>query len=175
MRHGKNRRSSQVKIKTWTVGIAVLALAASPAFAENSLGQLSYDQNVVPVGCDSCSGSDTCCGDGFGCGSSVCGGGLLSDMGPGYLEGFSLSSTLGISSFDVGGWTQFGYHDQQTPLSTARGDLRAFNDVPKTVNLQQQWFYMGKEADGSRGWDWGFRADILYGTDAQRNCQLRNL
>ena len=159
-----------MKIKTWTVGIAVLALAASPAFAENSLGQLSYDQNVLPVGCDSCCDSGSC--DGYGCGSSVCGGGLLSGMGPGYLEGISLSSALGISRFEIGGWTQFGYHDQQTPLSTARGDLRAFNDVPKDLNLQQQWFYLGKQADGSRGWDWGFRADILYGTDAQKTQEI---
>jgi len=176
--HRKNRRSSQVKIKTWTVGIAVLALVASPAYAEIDLGQLSYDQDVVPVGCDSCGGSDSCCGDtccgGGGCGCGVGGGGLFSGMGPGYLEGMSLSSALGISRFDVGGWTQFGYHDQQTPLSTVRGDTRAFNDVPKNLNLQQQWFYIGKEADGSNGLGFGFRADFIYGTDAQKTQSFSN-
>jgi len=117
---------------------------------------------------------DTCCGDGYGCGSGVGGGGLLSGMGPGFLEGLSLSSALGISSFDVGGWTQFGYHDQQTPLSTAYNDGRAFNNVPKNLNLQQQWFYIGKEADGSNGLGFGFRADVIYGTDAQKTQAFSN-
>jgi len=160
-----------VKIKTWTVGIAVLALAASPAYAENGLGQWNYDQDVVAVGCDSCSGGDT------NCGSSVCGGGLFSGIGPGVMEGFSLSGILGLDNFsnlDVGGWTQFGYHDDVNPLSTTRGDGLSFNDVPDNLNLQQQWFYIGKEADGSNGLDFGFRADFIYGTDAQKTQSFSN-
>lgn len=164
-----------MKFKTWTVGIAVLALSSAPAFAEDSLGQWSFDEQVKPVGCCD-SGCDG--GDAYGCGSSVCcrGGGLLSGMGPGWVEGFSLAGALGMecSSIDVGGWTQFGVHDQQTPLSVARGDVRAFNDIPQEVNLHQQWFYIGREADGSNGLDFGFRADFIYGTDAQKTQSFSN-
>jgi len=171
-----------VKIKTWIVGIAVLALVGSPAYAESDLDELSYDLDVVPVGCDSCSGTDSCSGggcdgsgcDGSGCGSGVSGGGLFSGVGPGVLEGFSLSRALGFSNLDVGGWTQFGYHDQQTPLSTAYNDGKSFNYVPKNLNLQQQWFYVGKVADGSDGLGFGFRADFIYGTDAQKTQAFSN-
>ncbi len=160
-----------MKFKSWTAGIAVLTLAAAPVFAEDNLAQWSYDQQVTPVGCCD-SGCD--CGDGCDCGSCCGGGGLLSGMGGGLVEGFSLGSMLGIDGIDVGGWTQFGYHDSQTPLSTGRGDLGAFNDVAKELNLHQQYFYLGKEADGSRGVDYGFRADFVYGTDAQKTQSFGN-
>ena len=63
---------------------------------------------------------------------------------------------------------QGGLHDGQTPLSTQHGDGLAFNDVPDRFNMHQMWMYAAKEADGSRGLDWGFRADMMYGTDAQK-------
>lgn len=156
--------------KTWTVGIAVLALATAPAFAETSSGQWSYDQNVVPVGCcgDDCCGDDCCCGDPCDCGDGCGGGGLLSGMGPGIVEGFSFASMLGIESWDIGGWTEFGWTDDAIPLSPqgSNGSELSFRDVPNRLNLDQQWFYIGKEADGSDGFGLGFRADFMYGTDA---------
>lgn len=176
--------------KTWTVGIAVLTLAAAPAFAETSTGQWSYDQNVLPVGCcgddccgdsccgDDCCGDDCCCGDGCcDCGSSCCGGvGLFSGMGPGVVEGFSLASMLGIDAWEVGGWTEFGWTDDAIPLSPqgSNGSGLSFRDVPDRLNLDQQWFYVGKQADGSNGFDLGFRADFVYGTDAQRTQSFGN-
>jgi len=178
----RKRRSLKMNLKFWTAGIAVLTLAAAPALAQD-LSQWSYDQQVTPVGCDSCCGDDCCddsccgddcCGDACGCGCGVAGGGLLSGIGGGAVEGFTLAGALGIDSIDVGGWTQFGYHDSQTPLSAAYGDSSAFNDVPKDVNLQQQWFYIGKEADGSNGLGLGFRADFIYGTDAQKTQAFGN-
>jgi hypothetical protein len=73
---------------------------------------------------------------------------------------------LGIK---VGGWFQLGYHSDFTPLSASRGDLLAFNDVPNGVNLNQYWLYAEKVAESHDGcWDWGFRADLTYGTDAQK-------
>lgn len=171
-----------MKFKTWTVGIAVLTLATAPAFAETSLGQWSYDQNVVPVGCDDCCGDDCCgdgccdCGDGCGCGSGVGSGGLFSGMGPGIVEGASLSSMMGYDGWDIGGWTQFGWTDDVTPLSPqgSNGTLQSFLDSPDRFNLHQQWFYVGKEADGSCGLDFGFRADIVYGVDAQKTQSFGN-
>lgn len=162
-------------------------LATAPAFAETGLGQWSYDQNVVPVGCDSCCDDccgdgccgdcccgddccgddccgDCCCGDGCGCGCGVAGAGLFSGCGPGWVEGFTLSSLLGIDAIDIGGWTQIGYTSQATLLA-GNGVGSSFNNIPDQVNLHQQWFYAGKEADGSNGIGFGFRADLMYGID----------
>lgn len=163
-----------MKFKKWTAGIAVLTLATAPVFAEDSLAQWSYDQMVTPVGC--C--DDGCCGDGCdcGCGAGVAGGGLLSGMGPGFVEGFSLAGALGIDAWDVGGWTQFGYTSEPTLLSSlndfdgnaatsARNNGGSFNNIEDNLNLHQQYFYIGKAADGSRGFDLGFRADFVYGID----------
>ena len=158
-----------MKFKSWTAGIAVLTLATAPVFAEDSLAQWSYDQMVTPVGCcdDGCCG-DTCCGDGCGCGVGVGGGGLLSGLGPGWIEGFSIADTLGIDAFDIGGWTQFGATSEPTLLSSLNADPTtggSFNNIEDRFNLHQQYFYIGKAADGSNGLGLGFRADFIYGID----------
>lgn len=158
-----------MKFKSWTAGIAALTLAAAPAFAEDSLAQWSYDQMVTPAGCCD-SGTD--CGDGCGCGSACGGGGLLSGMGGGLVEGFSLANTLGVSAFDVGGWTQVGGHGENTLLTPLGG--ASFNDQRGDFNLHQQYFYIGKEADGSNGFDLGFRADFIYGIDGQDTQSFGN-
>lgn len=62
------------------------------------------------------------------------------------------------SGFNVGGWTQFGYHNGSTGL---------FNRHPHRINAHQMWLYAEKVADGSEGLDWGFRSDLVYGVDAQ--------
>lgn len=64
-----------------------------------------------------------------------------------------------ICGFNVGGWTQLGYHTYNTPFN--------FNQHKHKVNLQQQWLYAEKVADGSCGLGWGARLDYLYGVDAQ--------
>ena len=117
--------------------------ANSDASAPLTGGYLNTSCDTCDAPCDSC-GSD--------CGGS-CGG------------GFSLKdATLGKNHWlDVGGWTQLGYHNKSTVIGTA--DM--YNKHPGKFNLHQQWFYLGKEADGRRGWDWGFRTDVIYGVDAQ--------
>lgn len=81
----------------------------------------------------------------------------------------------GCCPITVGGWTQLGYHNEQTPLSTSFGDLLAFNDVPGSIRLQQQYFYMEKVAEAPCcGMDWGFRFDMMYGTDAQKTQAFGN-
>lgn len=166
-----------MKLKTWTAGIAVLALATAPVFAEDSLAQWSYDQMVTPVGCcdDGCD-----CGDGCGCGSACGGGGLLSSIGPGWAEGFSLGAALGIDALDIGGWTQVGFHGENTLLTPVAGvapvpaTAGSFNNRRGKISLHQQYLYIGKEADGSRGWDIGGRADFMYGIDAQDTQSFGN-
>ena len=61
------------------------------------------------------------------------------------------------SDWEIGGWTQLGYTTKSNSL---------FNSNPNRVNLQQQWIYAEKVADGSNGWGFGGRIDMMYGTDA---------
>ena len=76
---------------------------------------------------------------------------------------------------DFGGWTQFGYHSDRARLSVVDNDALAFNDHPDRVNLHQQWFWFEKVAEAPCcGWDWGFRADIMYGTDAAKTQAFGN-
>jgi len=67
--------------------------------------------------------------------------------------------------FDFGGWVQTGYTSRDTGL---------FNRDPDRFNFHQVWVYLEKEADGSNGFDWGFRADAMYGTDSQDTQSFGN-
>lgn len=72
---------------------------------------------------------------------------------------FSLNNMMGEDRlFDIGGWTQIGYHNDSTGL---------FNQHPDRLNLHQQYLYTERVADGSDGLDFGFRFDTVYGVDAQ--------
>ena len=168
-----------MKIRTWKVGIAALALGASPVLAETS--GWSYDESVSGVayasdGCetscgdDACCGNDACCGDACGCGDACAAGGLCSGgiLGATGLEALSLASLIGAADtgLDIGGWTSGGYHDGNERLSFTPGDDLAFNSYPHKMNLQQQWFYIGHVADGSGGLGLGGRIDMMYGIDA---------
>ncbi len=107
--------------------------------------------------------NNSCCDDGC---NDCCGCGCYLFGPDEAMKLFCESDCTGITA---GGWISFGYHDEQTPLSAAHGDGLAFNDVPGRLNNHQSWLYIEKVADTERCcWDWGFRADILYGTDAQK-------
>ncbi len=73
---------------------------------------------------------------------------------------FSLSDSLfGEDSWlKVGGWTQWGYHSESNGM---------FNNHDSQFGNHQSWLYAERVADGSDGFDWGFRADLMYGLDAQ--------
>ncbi|QDT00531.1 outer membrane beta-barrel protein [Adhaeretor mobilis] len=170
-----------MKIRTWIVGIAALAMSGNGAAAQTQATDWSYDNNVKAVGCceDSCCGDDSCCDFDPCCGDACCGDGVGCGSGCGVggaLAGMSLAGALGLedSGLVVGGWTQVGYHDEQTELSNTFDDGLAFNDLQDRINLHQQYFFLGKDADGSDGWDWGFRTDVMYGTDAQKTQAFGN-
>ncbi len=109
--------------------------------------------------CDGCGAS--------GCGGCDCesGGGCNLFGGCKLLGGCELGDahTVWGHMFDcetwmtVGGWVQGGYTSQSTGL---------FNTNPDQVNIHQSWVYLERVADGSDGLDWGYRTDIMYGTDA---------
>jgi hypothetical protein len=175
-----------VKIRTWKVGIAALALGASPVLAETSVG--SYDNNVAGVAyasdccetscCDDgCCGGDACCGDACGCGDGCGAGGCLAGTAlGGAASAFSLAGLIGAedTGLDIGGWTETVYMDNNVPLSQSYNDLLSFDDVPDHAHIGQQWFYIGHTADGSGGLGLGGRIDVLYGTDAQKTQAFGN-
>lgn len=101
---------------------------------------------------------DDACGS---AGCDVCGGGLGDCCLGDPMELFG--ETQG--TFKLGGWTQIGYH------TTNNG---TFNTKPHEINLQQSWLYAEKVADGSCGLDWGFRADVMYGTDGPNTQAFGN-
>lgn len=115
---------------------------------------------------------DASCSDACGCGStcSLFGDCCLGD--PFTVQGYL--DPCGCSPIQFGGWTQFGGHSDRARLSVANNDALAFNDHPGRINLHQQWFWAEKVADGSGGLDWGFRADIMYGTDAAKTQAFGN-
>ncbi len=63
-----------------------------------------------------------------------------------------------IAGWQIGGWTQIGYHTYNNALFNQHGD---------NVRLNQAWLYAEKVADGSDGLGFGGRIDYVYGVDAQ--------
>jgi hypothetical protein len=59
-----------------------------------------------------------------------------------------------------GGFTQSGYYSDPT--------FGGFNSgVDDRFRQHQSWFYLAEEAQAGARWDLGFRADVVYGIDAQ--------
>jgi hypothetical protein len=81
-------------------------------------------------------------------------------------EPWQLSSGDNALGVRVGGWVAAGYHTNPEPLSLVYGDGLAFLDVPDGIRLHQSWVFAERAAARDSGWDWGFRTDLLYGTDA---------
>ncbi len=171
--HGSRRRSYEVKIRSWKIGIAVLALGASPALADT--GAMTFDQalETVAFASDCCApncGDPASCGDGVGCGDKCAEPSALAACCPiaGAAEGFSLANAIGLSAkspWIIGGWSQWGWHDRNDGV---------FNTYPNRFQAQQQWLYAGRKADGSNGLGFGGRVDLVYGTDASNTQSFGN-
>ena len=165
-----------MKIRSWMMGIAVLCSSTQAIAVTNNMSWVQ-DSNIRAIGCDESCDPGCCdpveCGDPCDCGSGVgCRGGLL-----GAIEGFTLAGLVGCdedSAWEIGGWTNFAYYDNNIPLSQATDDLLSFDDLPDQLNLAQQWLYWGRTTDGSNGLDIGGRVDVLYGTDAQKSQAFGN-
>jgi hypothetical protein len=143
------RRSSK-----WVVaGAALLSgfgLTANQVFAESCStdGCSTYrPTSVADVFADPGCGTGGCATE--GCGTEGCDD--CCDLG----DAWALSD--GEDGIKLGGWFQAGYTSKSTGL---------FNTDPDRLNLNQGWLYLEKTADGSKGPDWGFRTDLMYGTDA---------
>jgi hypothetical protein len=73
------------------------------------------------------------------------------------------------------GWIEMGYHSETMGLSVDNGDLLDLRDTPDRFNLNQMWLYMEKAVDASSCCgEWGYRVDLVYGTDAQKTQAFGN-
>ncbi len=118
--------------------------------------------SVIPAACacgdapvSSCDAScDSGCGATASCDAMGCDAGGCDGCGGDAWKLFQNP----ILGFDIGGWTQVGYHTRNN---------RLFNQHADKVNLHQAWLYAEKVADGSEGLGLGGRIDYIYGVDAQ--------
>jgi len=131
------------------------------------------------AGCDGMTGD--CVGGGCGSGCGLLGGcGLLSgELGDPWTVTSLFDDGCGGNSFTdngyvMGGFTQFGY--QSGPDGAFAGNGPFVNQKEyKTFALNQQYLYFGKVADGSKGFDWGFRADMIFGLDGNEGQAFGNV
>jgi hypothetical protein len=165
-----------VRVLKWTTSLAILAICAAPAVAQQSI-QTAFNYNLAedaaaesseePAAEAEASDSSSSCGcaeeAGCGCEESSCGcepscgcnGGCGCDDG-GCLFGdcclgdaWTLKSCYdpcGTCDHTVGGWVSLGYYDDNNRLSVAENDLLSFEDYPDHLNLDQAWIYFEKIA-----------------------------
>jgi len=67
----------------------------------------------------------------------------------------------------LGGWTEAGISVVANMPADRYNGVVTFNDRDGEGQLNQQWFFLERVADGSCGWDLGGRVDFVYGTDAR--------
>ena len=144
------------------------------SFADCDCGQPACGCEDPAAGCDAscdgaCDGAGGCDGA-SGCGSG-CGLGLHGMLGGFDCDELDEPWTLFKGQplgFTVGGWSNVGYHSSRNAGGgiTNGGAPANFNTYDNRVQLQQQWLYAEKVADGSNGLGFGGRIDYLYGTDA---------
>jgi hypothetical protein len=183
-----------VRILKWTMSLAVLAIWVAPAAAQQSI-QTAFNYNLAdeaaapaaapaeePAADDAASAGCGCeeeasCGCEPSCGCSSCGCddgcSLLGDCCLG--DAWTLKDEVApCCDHNFGGWVAAGYHSDDTGLAFF-GDLLDFNDVPDDVNFNQVWLYAEKVAEaGACSAGWGYRADLVYGTDAQKTQAFGN-
>ena len=107
--------------------------------------------------CGDCGGCDSSCGGG-------CGGLGLCDCDLG--DAWTLSGALHGDCppcVNIGGWFSAGYHSEDNGL---------FNSRPDNFALHQGWLYAEKAATCES--PFGFRADMMYGIDADDTQSFGN-
>lgn len=149
-------------------------------------GQSLTDQLASMSCCgNGCCDAGSCCAPTSVCDdacSDACGDPLSDSCGEGCGEGCDgLFGDCG-SGIDIGGWTQFGYQSDPDGAFTGNGPFNntnfggGFNNANEhdKLLLNQQGMYVGKTADGSKGMDWGFRAEAIYGVDGNEAQSFGN-
>ncbi len=155
-------------------GFAFAALLGVASFGVAAWGQAPMSSVVgtssvyQDAGCGCSAPAATSCGSGCQAGGQLRS--RISDIFSGdcdYGDPWTLSEFLhgdNEPKVKIGGWLQSGYHSEDNGL---------FNTRPDEWNLHQAWLYAEKEAVAGES-PLGFRADILYGIDAQDTQSFGN-
>ncbi len=147
-------------------GLQYPSLYAAP---EPNVAACSYlmSNSCEPAACESA--CEAACGDCNSC--SSCGYGVCLSLFPccGLGDPWTLQSCLtgdcgGCSNISYGGWVSAGAY-ANAHGAASNGPI-AMRDVGDEFTVNQVWGFFEKAADtGGCGWDWGFRADYVFGVD----------
>ncbi len=74
----------------------------------------------------------------------------------------------------IGGWVQMGYQSKPDGSFTGNGPFLSQREH-SAFNLNQMYLYIAKVADGSKGFDWGYRADLMFGVDGNEAQSFGNI
>lgn len=135
--------------------------------ASSECGCTSTPAPSCDNGCKSC--DSNACDSMGGCGSGLLGGGLLGG-GCCLDEPWKLFKGDNCYGITIAGWSQLAMHTSRNAgnglfAGAGAASPANFNTYDKGIQLQQQWIYAERIADGSCGLDFGGRIDYLYGTD----------
>jgi hypothetical protein len=158
--------------------------AAAPVAPVAPTDDMAATSGGSADGCGCADEASCCCEPSCGCGNGCCnscgcgGCGDWCDLGLDNCWPFCCCCDLGdpstlqdcltpcCDSPKYGGWVSFGYYNKNERLSTQPGDELSFLDWPDHLNLDQAWFWVGKEAaTDSCCCDYGYRFDIGYGAE----------
>ncbi|MBI3862573.1 MAG: porin [Planctomycetia bacterium] len=74
----------------------------------------------------------------------------------------------------ISGHMQWGYQDKPDGAFTGNGPFVNQKEWGMLA-LNQQYLFIEKVADGSKGWGWGFRVDGMYGVDGNEGQAFGNI
>lgn len=74
----------------------------------------------------------------------------------------------------IGGWVQMGYQNNPDGAFTGNGPFLSQREHHR-FNLNQMYLFVAKVADGSKGFDWGYRADLMFGVDGNEGQSFGNV
>ncbi|HTI50767.1 MAG TPA: outer membrane beta-barrel protein, partial [Planctomycetaceae bacterium] len=84
------------------------------------------------------------------------------------------NNTLKDWGVKISGHSQWGYSSGPDGAFTGNGPFLNQQEWSQ-FNLNQQYLYVEKVADGKKGLDWGFRGDVLYGVDGNEGQAFGNI
>ncbi len=77
----------------------------------------------------------------------------------------------------IAGWLALGYQSNPDGAFTGNGGAGGQPGAQREwdkLNINQLYLYVAKVADGSKGFDWGYRADMIYGVDGNDTQSFGN-
>lgn len=73
----------------------------------------------------------------------------------------------------IGGWLSYGYSSNNDGAFTGQGPFLTHSER-RAFNVNQQYLFLEKKADITKDYDWGYRADFMYGVDGYEGQSFGN-